>query len=239
VTDAAAEALLALKPLDREAWAAALWAPAPARAALAAALALDRELERVVATLAEPLLAEVRLAWWRDQLERLDRGEAPAAQPLLRALASARASGLRIAPLMTIEDALLPLLSEGHRDAISLSAARGTALAGALAGLAPGDGEALVAPAQRIALARLLRLDLLGGKARASTAVAQWLAGTAAPFETWQAPVPRLLAGLDALALDDIRRMRNGIALATPATPGRQWRLARAALGFAARPPGW
>ncbi len=60
-------------------------APRTARAALTALFALDSRLADVASATREPMLGQLRLAWWRDALDRLDRAPAPA-EPILRAL---------------------------------------------------------------------------------------------------------------------------------------------------------
>ncbi len=54
---------------------AALYAPEPARSRLMALAAFQGEITRIPATVREPLLAEIRLQWWRDALDRLRQGE--------------------------------------------------------------------------------------------------------------------------------------------------------------------
>src|SRR5688500_5215232 len=54
--------------------------PEPARPAVNALWALDHALGRVVATVREPMICRVRLAWWREALARLDR-EPPRGAP--------------------------------------------------------------------------------------------------------------------------------------------------------------
>lgn len=61
------------------------YAPAPRRAGLEALLALDDALAKLLRTTREPALGQMRLAWWREALEKLDRAPAPA-EPVLRAL---------------------------------------------------------------------------------------------------------------------------------------------------------
>lgn len=60
--------------------------PEPARAAVHALWALDEALGRVLATGREPMISRIRLAWWREALERLDR-EPPPKEPVLEGLA--------------------------------------------------------------------------------------------------------------------------------------------------------
>lgn len=46
------------------------YTPAPMRAALTSLFAFDRRLGRIVAKTSEPMLGQMRLAWWRDMLGR-------------------------------------------------------------------------------------------------------------------------------------------------------------------------
>jgi phytoene synthase len=74
----------ALPPLHRLALA---YAPARAREPTLALLALDQRLAGIVRHSHEPMLAQLRLAWWREQLKS-DAGSWPAGEPLLAALKS-------------------------------------------------------------------------------------------------------------------------------------------------------
>ena len=62
-----------------------------------------------MATTTEPLLGEIRLAWWRDRLCELDTQPAPA-QPLLQALQARVLPRLSGAELATLEDGWLARL---------------------------------------------------------------------------------------------------------------------------------
>jgi len=68
---------------------------ARARGAWLALLALDARLAGVVRSAREPLLGQMRLAWWRDRLNEAP-GTTPRGEPLLAALApwAARRQGL-------------------------------------------------------------------------------------------------------------------------------------------------
>jgi len=57
------------------------------RAALSALLALDAALGDVVRSTTHPALGQIRLAWWREQLAKLDTAPPPA-MPVLEALAT-------------------------------------------------------------------------------------------------------------------------------------------------------
>ncbi|MDG2532828.1 hypothetical protein P6144_04155 [Sphingomonas sp. HITSZ_GF] len=61
------------------------YAPAQGRAGLAALLALDDALAKLLRTTREPALGQMRLAWWREALEKLDHAPAPA-EPVLKGL---------------------------------------------------------------------------------------------------------------------------------------------------------
>ncbi|MDQ8757749.1 squalene/phytoene synthase family protein [Sphingosinicella sp. LHD-64] len=72
--------------LDPDRALALAYVPAAKRPALEALWRLDAALGSVLATGSEPMVTRIRLAWWREALERLDR-EAPPPEPLLQALA--------------------------------------------------------------------------------------------------------------------------------------------------------
>lgn len=73
-----------LGPINRLALA---YAPAGARTQLLALLALDVRLAGIVRNSREPMLAQLRLAWWREQLSQ-DTSRWPEGEPLLAALRS-------------------------------------------------------------------------------------------------------------------------------------------------------
>lgn len=201
-----------VKARDRERWLSTLWAPAAARPAMLAIHAYDLEQQRVIAEVRDPLLAEIRLAWWRERLADLHAGKEAPPQPLLQALAGVK--GVDLVALSAIEDGLLPLLSDGPLDVGAMAARRGGALFGALAqamGLPAGQGGAA------FALGRLAR----GGWGHAAPRLidAIW----PAPPTVHKQPGP--LAALDALGRQDVARARAGRPAATPASAGRQWRM--------------
>jgi phytoene synthase len=77
-------------------------APEAARAALHALWAVDEALGKVLATGREPMVSRIRLAWWREALERLDR-EPPPKEPVLQGAAAhilpARLTGADLAAM--------------------------------------------------------------------------------------------------------------------------------------------
>ena len=63
------------------------YAPASARLPTLALLALDTRLAGIVRAASEPMLAQLRLAWWREQLDT-DMASWPEGEPLLAVLRS-------------------------------------------------------------------------------------------------------------------------------------------------------
>jgi 15-cis-phytoene synthase len=78
---------------------AAMWARGRYRAAAGAVLALDGVLGRMARGAREPMLVQIRLAWWRDRIA----AGAGTGHPVLEALADALPG--RIAPLAALVDA--------------------------------------------------------------------------------------------------------------------------------------
>jgi phytoene synthase len=71
---------------DRDGFLAALFAPEPARRALLALLAFDHELARTSTVTREPMLARIRLQWWRDAVMEAASGVQPRGQPVVEVL---------------------------------------------------------------------------------------------------------------------------------------------------------
>jgi len=76
---------------DPDRYFSALFAPADKRPFLHALYALNVELARVAETAREPMLAEIRLAWWRETVEGAREGR-PRNHDLARALAETLAA---------------------------------------------------------------------------------------------------------------------------------------------------
>lgn len=88
------------RDLEPERYLAALLAPARCRADLIALAAFAADLRRIPHTVTEPMMGEIRLQWWRDQLQPLADGAAPP-HPIAAALGRAiRAHALPL-PLLT------------------------------------------------------------------------------------------------------------------------------------------
>ena len=115
-----------LPPLQRLAVA---YAPAAARPAWTALVLLDHRLSRAVAGASEPLIGQLKLAWWRDRM-REPASRWPLGEPLLAALKSF--DGERAA-LEALVDGWEGLIDDtGSGELSRLAAAR----AGAVAALA-------------------------------------------------------------------------------------------------------
>lgn len=98
------------------------YAPAEARDALTALFALDAALGDVLRTTREPMVGQMRLAWWRDALARLDTARPPG-EPVLQALAGAVIpSGVTGARLSGAVDGWEPLLGEVNAASIEAHA---------------------------------------------------------------------------------------------------------------------
>jgi phytoene synthase len=81
------------------------------RPAFSALWNLDLAFADVVSTSTDPHLGAIRLAWWRERLEELDRGEMAPAEPRLQAAASELLPrGVTGNELSQLEDAWLPAL---------------------------------------------------------------------------------------------------------------------------------
>lgn len=61
-------------------------APKAKRAGLYAVTALHVEVARIAESVSEPLIGHIRLAWWREGLEEIMKGQAPRNHSVLRAL---------------------------------------------------------------------------------------------------------------------------------------------------------
>ncbi len=130
------------------------------RAALAALLALDDALAALLRTTSEPALGQMRLAWWREALERLDSAPAPA-EPVLRGLAAEvlplGVSGLSLVPIVHGWEVLV---EEERLDADALrrfGEGRGSLFVAAGAVLRAEPGDPLLNAGKGWALADLAR----------------------------------------------------------------------------------
>lgn len=195
-------------PVQRDRDLVRLHWPVELRPAFDALFAIDDAMAEVVASATQPALAAIKLAWWREALEKLDNAPPPG-EPRLQAVAEhLQPRSVNGAELGGLEDGWLTLLEEEpDQERIRKR------------------GELLFALAAR----------LLGQpSANIGEAGAIWAEADAA--RRFGRPLPRTaskLAGdrrlrpitaLTALAMRDIRR---GNDLEAEATPGRAWTLLR------------
>lgn len=209
---------------DRDRWLATLYAPAAVRPALFALHALDLELAQVVATTTEAMLGEIRLAWWRESLTKLDTAPPPA-QPVLAALAGhALPLGVKGQALEPLEDAFLALLLDERLAGRSLDDhldRRGGTLFGACAtalGVAQPSARAL---GRVWALGQLVRPGIKAPPVDPDDARA--IAAAALPARL--ASPLRPLAALADLAVADVARALGDRPAAVPGSVPRQLRL--------------
>lgn len=114
------------------------YSPAESRARLAIALGLDQRLGQIVARTSEPMLGQMRLAWWREALR-----QAPEARPRGDAVLDAVTQewAAPVEPLAGLVDGWEVLLGHEVLDAAAaqvFAEARSEALLAACA-IAPGD----------------------------------------------------------------------------------------------------
>jgi phytoene synthase len=141
-----------VRRVDPDRWLASRFiANRPARAGVVALYALDHQLDRAGRRASTPLMAQIRLVWWREAIAEIFAGEAVRGHPTVEALAVVvRARGLPLAPFEAMIEtrlAALEAIEMGPAEAVTW--ARGTQ--GELARLAAmslGEpGEAAHAPA--------------------------------------------------------------------------------------------
>lgn len=151
---------------DAERFLALMAAPVAMRRVLLPLYAVNLEIARAPWTSREPLIAEMRLQWWRDALAELAAGGPPRAHELLPPLAEAlgdRAAELGCALDALIEARRRDIERAPFADTAALSAyleATGGTLswiAGRLAGAGPGHEPALRAAGWAFGLAGYLR----------------------------------------------------------------------------------
>jgi phytoene synthase len=136
------------------------YARAEGRPALEALLALDDALAQLLRTTREPALGQLRLAWWREALARLDTEAAPA-EPVLQGLERAvLPTGVRGEALVPIVHGWEVLIEEEVLGAEALrrfGEGRGQLFVAAGAAMGAGAGDPLESAGQGWALADLAR----------------------------------------------------------------------------------
>lgn len=190
---------------DPERALAVAYAPPAARAALSALFQLDERFGQIVSTTSEPMIGLMRLAWWREALEKIDHDAAPA-EPLLKMLvADALPRGVTGAALAELEDGWAALLDgEPDQSAIDRHArARGGTLFSAAATILGAGDDRLRTVGAIWALTDLAFRHSLASVRDAARRDAVALAD-ALPRRSWPAAA-RPLAALAVLAMRDAR----------------------------------
>ena len=184
-----------------------LYWPAELRPAFDALLAIDDVMAEVVASSTQPALGAIRLAWWREALERLDRHPPPPEPRLQAAAAALLTRGVTGSALAALEDAFATLLDEEpDRDRLG---AGGAALFAIGATLLGGDDAKLAIAGQLHAFARAAR--------RGHAAFPDEIDATILTGHRF----PRALRPLTALARLAARDVSQAPKLETEATPAR------------------
>nr|WP_051504229.1 hypothetical protein [Sphingomonas jaspsi] len=177
------------------------------RPAFDALFAIDAALAEVVMSSTQPALGAIRLAWWREALERLDSAPAPA-EPRLQAVArQLLPKGVTGRLLAEMEDGYAALLDD-EIDADRV-AAGGAALFRAAALLLDGDAPLLEKAGEIFAVATAARRGLMAIPADLDL---RDLEGRR---------VPRRLRPLTALARLAARDVKHAPALEPEASPAR------------------
>ncbi|HET9638142.1 MAG TPA: squalene/phytoene synthase family protein [Allosphingosinicella sp.] len=146
--------------LDPDRILALSYVPAKRRAAVGALWRLDSALGAALAGGREPMISRIKLAWWREALEALDREAAPA-EPVLRQLAEqVLPAGLRGEALARMEEGWAALASPEPLTAEELTTyarARGGLLFRYTAHLLDGEEDGLDPAGEAWALVDLAR----------------------------------------------------------------------------------
>ena len=157
-----------VRAADRDRFLAALFAPEAQRRGILALLAFGHELSRTRTVTREPMLARIRLEWWREAVAEAAGEGKPRAQPLVESLSeTVRAHALPLGRMVDLIDAReeeiegpLDIERAGHaladlqlgvlgvHDAPTRAAVRAIAVA-CLMGEGP-ERDALVAQARRL-----------------------------------------------------------------------------------------
>lgn len=177
------------------------YVPSDRRSAITALWELDAAMAQLIRSTSEPMIGQIRLAWWRERLQDLDRGLVPAEPRLQAAATTLLPRGISGATLSGLEDGWEALLEPfPWTDAVAdRVAARGRLLFGLAATVltghplaSGGDHWALVDAARHCSDAA--SRETLLAHARATAAADR------------SPPALRPLTMLAALALRDIAR---------------------------------
>jgi phytoene synthase len=210
--------------LDPDRTLALSYVPASRRAGVAAIWRLDTALGNVVAGGREAMIGQIKLAWWREALEGLDRAPAPAEPVLLALQAHVLPRGIDGAAMAAMEEGWAALLSDAAPGGVALgdhAKARGGLLFRYSARLLGGAGEEAERAGEIWALVDLARRSADAAEAEAALAAAR---DRAAPAARWPRPL-RPLGMLAALAARDLDPQRA--RWEAQGAPGRMFRMLR------------
>lgn len=184
------------------------YAPASARLPTLALLALDQRLAGLLRHSREPMMAQIRLAWWRETLDR-DAAEWPQGEPLLAALRSWNGEHRALVALVDGWEALTgeaPLGPEALEEMVNGRAAAFAGLARALG--RQREAEAAGSVGRRWALADLATKLNHPGESVIVRRLAQAETGRTARVSRALRP----LAVLEGLARDNLANGGQGSA---------------------------
>lgn len=197
--------------------------PASKRAAVETLWRLDAAFGAVLATGTEPMISRIRLAWWREALEKLDMAPPPA-EPLLRALAEhVLPCGVAGAELAAMEEGWAAIAPGERLTPDNLArhgAARGARLFELSARLLGDESHPVAQAGRHWALVDLARHSA----AQDERGAAFLAAGAVETRGRWPARL-RPLGMISALARRD--RSRGPERAERPGSPGRMLRMMR------------
>jgi phytoene synthase len=197
--------------LDPDRTLALSYVPAGRRPALGALWRLDAAMGAALAGGREPLISQIKLAWWRDSLAKLDREKAPAEPVLQDVAANVVSRAIKGEQLARLEEGWSVLLHDqplGPAELGAYAGGRGAILfrySSSLLGFQMN--EVVKRAGEGWALADLARHSNDVDARAALGAAADRLAGVAA--QRWPAPL-RPLGMLAMLALRDVERGIEG-----------------------------
>ena len=130
----------------------------------------------MLATAREPIVTRIRLAWWREALERLDREKAPA-EPVLQGLAAHVLPTVAGVDLAAMEEGWAQLVGEGplDPDALHAYAVRRGGLLFSYSARLLGEPAPVETAGARWALADLARRSSGAGEVQAAMSAARSL----------------------------------------------------------------
>ena len=197
-----------------------LYIPRAERIRVADLFALDAALGNVVRTTREPMVGRIRLAWWRERLEEIDRGIVPA-EPVLEATAQLVAETTLTGTLLAeLVERWEPLLDDfpWEGETIGAVAGRGAFLFG-LAEMILGTGQPELA-ALAGSLWSLVDVARHCSDADSRDVLIEVAGGRLEGFSGTAEASVRPLTMLGLLARRDIERWPD---IEPEATPGRAW----------------